>query len=151
MTGSSSALTFSHLSNKAGWEEVVGRKPELDDSDKINWDVLEDISLTTHTAIREWSWCCLGTGRCGATANSIPIIGNFCGAVECLKRGKKKKQTPKNKMTHCRDLPWGSAGQRSSVITARAWVAALAGVQSLPRELPHTVGTAKIYLYLTKY
>ena len=36
----------------------------------------------------------------------------------------------------------GSAGEESGIVSAVAWVAAGAGVQSLARELAHAVGTA---------
>ena len=37
----------------------------------------------------------------------------------------------------------GSAGEESGIVSAVAWVAAVAGVQSLAQELLHAVGVAK--------
>ena len=41
------------------------------------------------------------------------------------------------------EFPKGIAGQGSSIVTAAAKVAAVAGVQALAWELPHAVGVAK--------
>ena len=42
----------------------------------------------------------------------------------------------------------GTAGYRSGVVTAAAWVAAVVWVQSLARELPHAARTGKKKLYI---
>ena len=41
------------------------------------------------------------------------------------------------------EFPCGAAGEGSGVVSAAVWVAAVAQVQSLVRELPHAVGAAK--------
>ena len=45
------------------------------------------------------------------------------------------------------EFPGGLVGQGSSIVTAVAWVAAVAQVQSLALEIPHTMGMAtKMYI-----
>lgn len=86
---SSSALPFSHLWNESGWDETVGRRSDLDDNFKLNWDVFEDIlqQFIEQRFGEEWQHC-LGARGYSAVANTISTLVNFCGVAECLKKGR---------------------------------------------------------------
>lgn len=72
-----------------GWEEVVGRRSDLDDNVKLNWDVFEDIlQQFTQQWFGELWQLCLGARGYGAVASTVSTLVNFCGAAEYLKRGR---------------------------------------------------------------
>ena len=63
----------------------------------------------------------------------MPVPSNYYIKKLAVKKKKKKK-----KEFFCGAASWGS-----SIVTAVAWVAAVAWVWSLTLELPHTMGAAK--------
>lgn len=74
---------------RGGWDEMVGRRSDLDDNFKLKWDVFEDIlqQFIQQRFGELWEHR-LGARGYSAVANTISTLGNFCGAAECLKKGR---------------------------------------------------------------